>query len=598
MFWLKLGWLEWQRSLFQGKQNRDFFWLIVLLSLTLLLAILLKGTQEGLLDKFVDVSIGHVEGAGIPVWVTANSPLGKRIDRETLDNISTDFKLYPYREVELPEIGLIGSESERKKIWRTKNFIGWAVSIDDPLWQTGMEDQEKSILDFQENQSNMPLVVILNKSLFKKFFDCDTYLNTLHSHYPFLEKIAKENDKLYCLTEDSKLWLKVRIGGKREFLPFYIYWQTHIPTMEEIALLMPITVFNTLGVSNLYLKLGYDPLFPDSKGQRVKQVMEFGESDYLEKIKQQCFPTATINKNSLVLDKAVPEMWFKQCITTLNIPLFDMKGKFPETASYVQIVDAPSSQYSFHYSKKGFLTVSCNNKDACTRCEERIENISDDYIRKVAFCSEEKLQIDVIRAIGGYGDAFTYASNRTLLNQEIERIKDYPPNQTEKHFHIPKTYEDALVRFTFIDKIMVLFKRHYAWLFLVFLTVLLFVQVGIVISHRKHNYGIYLSKGIKLPILYRIVLLQVTLSFLVACLIVTPFIINILQSLLASGVQEIITVKPYVSHISAASLDLLPVPIWNYIVIAFIFLIVLYLTTISLLHWTIAKEYSEPAHLL
>jgi hypothetical protein len=461
-----------------------------------------------------------------------------------------------------------------------------------------MKNQENPILDFQENQSNMPLAVILNKSLFEKFFDCDNYLDTLHSSYPFLKKVVKKDNNLYCLTDDSTLWLDVKVGENREFLPFHIYWQAHIPTMEDVALLMPISVFNTLttGSGSIYLALGYDPLFPDSKGIRVKVVKELGESNYLERLKQECFPTANISEKFLTLNNAIPEIWFKQCITMLNIPLFDTNGDSYETpSSYVQIVEAPSSQYSFHYSNDGFLTNYCNT---CRKpCEERIKNTSE-HFRRVSSCVGEDLKIDAIRAIGGYGRAFVYASNRTLLYQEIEKIKNYPHNQSEKHFHIPKNYEDALVRFTFIDKIMVLFKHHYAWLFLVFLTVLLFVQVGIVITHRKHNYGIYLSKGIKLLTIYRIILLQVTLSFLVASSIVAPLVINLLQSLLADGVQKITTVEPYASHISASSLNLLPISTWGYITIAFVFLVVLYLTTISLLHLTIAKEHSEPAHLL
>jgi len=290
--------------------------------------------------------------------------------------------------------------------------------------------------------------------------------------------------------------------------------------------------------------------------------------------------------------------WLRQCVEILHIPLIvDTGESLPETP-YIQIVEAFSPEYYFGYSREGFLTISC--KENCERwCEETPPKVADSLgIYEVASCVKGKLQVDMTSAIGGYNYAFAYIDNRVMLNEKVGEIKDFPPLQADKKFHIPTTYEDALVRFTFIDEIMILFKKHYTWLFLVFLSVLIFVQVGIVITHRKHNYGIYLSKGIKLLTIYRIVLLQVTLSFLVASFLVTPLIINVLQPLLADGVQKIITAKVYVNHISATSLDLLPISIWSYLVIAFIFLVVLYLTTISLLHWTIAKEHFEPAHLL
>jgi hypothetical protein len=68
--WWKLAWIEWQRSLFWHQSSKpDFFWLTLLLALTLSLALLIYGSREGLLNRFMDVSLGYVQNAGIPIWV-------------------------------------------------------------------------------------------------------------------------------------------------------------------------------------------------------------------------------------------------------------------------------------------------------------------------------------------------------------------------------------------------------------------------------------------------------------------------------------------------------------------------------------------------
>ncbi|EDN71593.1 hypothetical protein BGS_1209 [Beggiatoa sp. SS] len=139
-----------------GKPNRDFFWLTVLLTLTLILTMLLWGSQRGLLNKFVDVSIGYTEGAGIPIWLAADTVQG--INREILKQL--DFKLYPYREVEHFEVALLGKNDENSenesKIWDSKQvaFTGWAVAFDDPLWKIGMTNKKRPISTTSVDKKN------------------------------------------------------------------------------------------------------------------------------------------------------------------------------------------------------------------------------------------------------------------------------------------------------------------------------------------------------------------------------------------------------------------------------------------------------------
>ena len=75
MIWLRLGLREWGRGLAGTSRDRsgrrDFFYLTALLAATLVLGVLLLGTREGMLNRFLDVSLGHMPGHGIPIWVYA-----------------------------------------------------------------------------------------------------------------------------------------------------------------------------------------------------------------------------------------------------------------------------------------------------------------------------------------------------------------------------------------------------------------------------------------------------------------------------------------------------------------------------------------------
>ena len=179
--WQKLAWVEWKRGVsWKSKADRDFFWLIILLSLTLILALLLWGGRAGLLNKFVDVSVGYVEGAGIPIWLATNNVNG--VDRNLLQNAELarqNINLHPYREVEWHEVNLPTTDDKQPKIWDPKkipakkvHFNGWAVSFNDPLWKMAMKSQPTGKSQTTQNDtSGLPLEIILNRSLFEQYFN-------------------------------------------------------------------------------------------------------------------------------------------------------------------------------------------------------------------------------------------------------------------------------------------------------------------------------------------------------------------------------------------------------------------------------------------
>jgi hypothetical protein len=615
--WQRLAWTEWHRSIVKGKPNRDFLWLTMLLFLTLILALLLWGGREGLLNKFVDVSVGYIEEAGIPIWLTASNMRG--IDRVVMERTQQDnIKLYPYREVEWIDVDLPISTAENPanadegpKIWDATvlPFGGWAVSVDDPLWQMGLKTDAAMV---SGNKSSLPLDVILNRSLFEQYFLCDVYVSAL-KHLPLTAKTPEQafspftipkpsaSDKLACLA-NGFLWLQVHVGKHKELLPFRIHWQAHIPTMDKLAFLFPLSTLNTLKLAKHHDDLIYYPETQVDKTTRVKQLTLMGwwgeeafASDKNMTTFLSCLQHTKKESNLLLLEPPLPKAWVMQCAKKSEITL--QIGREKLSFPFVKITDEPKGD-DFQYQADDYLTILCPNKAACQPCETLVPLSLKQWLGKKGLkCSDTAATIDMMAANGPYQRAFAYVENRTALSTQVEKIKAFQlPQQDSKAFYIHPTYDDALVRFRFIDAIMVILKWFYSPFFLGFLIILLLVQIGIVITHRKHNYGIFLAKGLAVRQVRGMVLMQIGISVGVA-MGLSVLIGEIMQWLLALQLESVTMSKPYIDHIIASHLDLLPLSWLDYMEVGFVAVFMLVVITVGLLKYMVSNRQMEPAYL-
>jgi len=567
----RLAWKEWLRS-WSGKPNRDFFWLTTLLFLTLTLALLLWGGREGLLNKFVDVSVGYIEGAGIPIWLAANYTNLHGIDKNLLQQLQQqNITLYPYREVEWHEVDL----PNRSKIWATEEkvpFNGWAVSFQDPLWQI-------------ETDSTLPLDIILNRSLFEQHFKCSAYIKALQKkHVPI--PTTNQFDNLDCLA-NGILWLELNVGRNKELHPFRIHWQPHIPTMQNLAFLFPLSTLNTLKMAKRHDAITY---YPEqscaNQNNRVKGLTTWGSSD-LTKLRA-CLQNSEIKQTTrLSLKQPLPKSWVTDCAKQNGFSINN-----PQSPPSIQITEELPQKYCFQYDTEDYLTISC--QENCQACQA-ISTLRDEVGEGVE-CNDTKAKIDMIAITGNYQKAFAYVENRSALASQVDKLKNFRTKQGKQAFYIPSIYDDALVRFRFIDQIMGILQWASGPFFVIFLIILLLVQVGIVINHRKHNYGIFLSKGISRWQVRGIILMQITLSFAIA--ILAAMLINEgMQWLLAGMLENVATTKPYIDHIVVGQLDLLPLSLTDYFWVGTAVLAVLYTITEILLRLMILNQEREPAYL-
>ena len=209
----------WKRENCPG--GRDFMWLSLFMSLILTLLLLLFASYEGLLNRFVDVLLGHVPGHGIPVAVTANILQGDGIDSAVMAEVDRYewMRIFPYRVIEGgydPYVSLADDS-----LWKNRapddarvkigpDFDGWAVYPDDPLW-TPQPSKDSS----PENQSGLPLQIVLNRRLFSEFFDYELYYELLQQELPapLLESVPPPDELRH--NNFKTFWLWLNLYGKK-----------------------------------------------------------------------------------------------------------------------------------------------------------------------------------------------------------------------------------------------------------------------------------------------------------------------------------------------------------------------------------------------
>jgi hypothetical protein len=590
--WQKLAWIEWYRSFrLTGKDNHDFFWLALLLLLTLTLALLLWGSREGLLNKFVDVSLGRLEGVGIPIWVAANNEAG--LDRHLLQVAGIQF--YPYREVESFEASLPVSINP---VWDNKvSFEGWAVSSVDPLWQLGVNHQTSAATT---QSFPVPLKIILSNSLFKQYFNCAAYVTAVQQQLPFWSPpVTREENPLSCLANNI-LWLEVKVGTeRRELLPFQIHWQSRIPTMHQLAFLLPLSTLHALKVSTYFTNLKYYPEAQIDKSPRIKELMLWTDTNEImpsvQQLKQCLKHVQSTDNNRISLVYPLPRTWVMSCIEQSGISL--QSGAKQLLPPYLTITEESASHY-FQYDNEDHLIISCGaDQPRCQPCEKVIQSPVWRSL-KTTVCTQTQTIADMIVLIGSYQKALTYVKQRDELATYLEKITNLPQSATDsrKAFYIHPTYHDAHVRFLFIQKVIEMLKMVYSPFLFMLLLILLVVQIGIVITHRQHNYGILLAKGMSWQQIYYLILMQITLSFIVAWGSAL-LLIESVSYLLSWRFAGIVTQKPYIDHLLVNNFDLLPLTLIDYGLVSLMSLGMSYLIAIAMLKRTIATQPLEPAYL-
>ena len=575
--WIRIARKEFlmQFSFKKSSGGRDFVWLSLLLALLLVFALLIIGSKEGLSERLVDLLLGRVPGHGIPVWVRSNpfTEGGQNlIDDHVMKLVEygdTRLKIHPYREVDQVMLELPG-----ENIWNitgydpdSPQFEGIAVYNNDPLWEFA----------WNEKAYSNELSIVLNLSIFEKYFNFDTYCQTLKKLLPScLYKEIPSKKNFFSKKTNNTIWLLV--GSNDDLLRVNFIWMDRIPIPGNFAYLFPLKIYHILEKKHHYSKLRYFPeainLIQNSGGKRAKKIFINRKVD---KNKRQEFARCigdelTESRSHFFLEphKSLPVFWVEACAK---------QARIPHQPKNLYRIAVPEIGDVITHDDKGRISLPCKKIPEHDLSDDELKNCRENY------------NFQVYRKVMAYSRSFVYVPDRIYLSETVSSLKKLEG----RPLLIPWIYSDALRRFGALINIFDLLSKPYAILFCVFLTCLLGVQIAGLVGHRRHNYGIFLAKGISRSHIYYILYFQTYMALIIgmsaAIGILTVIRINLNYKLLMA-------VEKFKDVLTIQTPNLLPLTNVDYILVFLVCLGAAWILTTVILILLPVKYNTMPGDLL
>jgi hypothetical protein len=446
------------------------------------MALLLLSTRDGLMNRFVETLVGKVPNYGVPIWVVPTT--GHRIDATILNNINKIATVFPYRDI-LPEKIHLPGHRDKEPRGKGKPFRGRAVYTFDPLWKLpsiSMPVPEHCFPQLPSDgngSENLPLEVTLNKSWFKnpENFDYPAYRKALESRLP-----------PPCMPDSIEslrvLWLDLDLR-EHELVPFKIRWVEQIPAMEKLGFLFPMTTYHIIWISKDLIQLRYYPEMQGGDDVRVGEIVV--PEDYLGKnweTQRQGFITCTkATQPSNEIDviqfpKYLPEYWIQACAAAHNLPITPDWHNEAHNGDKIRhetpwALSLPCEQLNELY--KRMLTHQAN--DTCAQNPEAnvpLNMLMDDF--------------RISRAL-------VYAKDYTSLSEIKDELLALKDDNGKPVLYLHDIYRKSIDRFDFLADSLEALRWPYGLIFGLFLLLLLLINIGTLIDHRRHRYGIFLAKG-------------------------------------------------------------------------------------------------------
>ncbi len=582
---LNLAWKEFWLPFFYWRKEgcpggRDFLWLTVFLSLLLTLSLMMFASSEGVLNRFVDVLLGKKAGFGVPVWVTPNI-LNRSginfIDSEILDEIEEQgFKVAPYRDIEVGFdtyvdfpgekvwgriIETVPSESEiSSSLPEPEEFNGWAVYQNDPLWSADNRKQ------------SFPLRLVLNKALFSRNFNFDAYRHELIANLPrnllsgLPDQFAPED-----IGSLDSLWLKLRVGGRNEYVLFDIIWADYIHAVEKIAFLFPLDTYHALQMAHRYPTLKYFPESHGKGGLRIEQILLEDDQD-IESIRK--FSVNTKGELSAYRGNK----------------LISFRGLIPE-----YFVAAMATSYKLEYQIMSDLSgdkINHLDREMILPCNRIPEDQLADMEIGSSCDSEGKgvVSLDVTAKGNGFRRALVYIPDRTQLFGAVEKLL----NINKGAISIHPVYQDALNKFSFLTRMIESMRQPFGFILLLSLIALVGIQLFTLVGHRRHRYGMFLSKGFEWWQIYLMMLFQITLAFSVG-VVVAVSMLHLVRKYLEQVIRAVAI--EYKETLNLVDLNLMPLSIGDYLSVSLGILLLSCLLAIKVLYFMPLRRRTPPANL-
>ncbi|MBF0369212.1 MAG: ABC transporter permease [Magnetococcales bacterium] len=540
--WFSMGNLAFWRSFGCGRfgcagGGRDFAWLTLLLSLVIAMMLLMAGSRAGLLDRFTDALLGTLRPYGVPIWVTPHWENHEGIQKNLLDRLDKlsapdtgpipGLSVHSYRRLERgrPGIRLPGVASWK----RDAPFIGWAVYPNNPLWQLQTpEGWHPGVEGATDEWLGLPLTIVLSETLFVERFNYDAYRESVSEGLrkrkrppPPMRPPGKK------LTEFlDTLWLSVTVSNDDQLLPFKVRWVHHIPAMEKVSYLFPLSTYHALLAAYHFPDLKYDPA-------------TLGRGDFAahQVLMDPNYPRAGITAFAKCAQEEVaatgltglPTINTKRCPPPILPRASSQAGGSGSGGS--------TGWDTLNHDTQSQLWIPCHR---LPRNDTLRGTLCPRYGRRGAPSDPVFVPWDVTSYGTSFSAVHVYVPDPTRINQGIEEFLAIRTRDGRPALNIHAMYMDALTRFNLLSDMLATLVPAYAITFGVFLAALLLAQVGALVEHRRRHFGILLSRGFTSLGIYTKLIWQMALSTLVGGALAVFGMVPLLRYQLEDGFRGII----------------------------------------------------------
>jgi hypothetical protein len=608
---LRLGGIELWRGLpYRGRGFRgrwDFFWLTLLLGLTLTIALLMVAAREGLLDRLLDVSLGVVPDRGVPVWVQARTRNGSEAlapaDLARIEGIAPGLSLYPYREVGTGDVALPGEgiwaplpeDSYGQAGKQVSKPVIWAVSTDDPLWQLALADHP----DLARPESGLTNLVVLSALAFWRF-DCDSYTSAIRGLEPpagGLPPIAAgvPPGAPACLA-DGLLWLNLKPGpGPQEAHPFRIVWMPRLPTLAEVAILFPLDYLHVMKLAQTDGKLHFFPELHGGEGLRINAIeAKPGTEHRIDPATltgfRECLGVQWRRQRNLYQwVSARPQHRVEECAARVQLR-FVTEPLLQSPDPYLLLAGSPAKTRPVRVLETGGrLCVAPTEQtrgdaDACD-ADSGLVAVDPlrgrDYDTALLYVQQRERVVEVVREL----EALTAAAGGAATGGQPEAL-----------VAIPGPYRDAVNRFGFMAAVVGLLQWPFGVALGLTLAVMSLAQIGIVVEHRQHVYGIYLAKGLSRGGIVGMLLVQVTICLLLGLVVAVTLALATSQWLV-QALDRLLKTEAYADRMMVTDLTLLPLTTTDVAWVGGAALLLVWAIALALLYKLLLFRNVEPSRL-
>ncbi len=517
---LRLAWIEFARAfrLRFAPGGRDLMWFTLLLAGLQLHGLVILAAREGILEQSVNAFLGYEEGHGVPVWVLPNSLRGTyagNIDADLVASVrEAGFGMEPYRrfrtaaKLRLPSSGIWrgGRAMDTRGLPR---FAGLAVDTGGPLWPGPAPAAEG------------PWPIVLNATTFARYFDLSAYRAALDGRVPEAELAAIPDDPAR-ITELPRLWLEMRVH-KGELAPFEVTWAPHITIgAEQIAYVAPLDLWHLID------EAARNPatlcLFPEGGpglGRRIltlrsealafgtdRRALRAGFAELAEALGGTLRARPTRMQVTFgTEDERAAFAPGRRCDPGLpegRVLAMAAEAGLPVSAADPGVVVDSTRPVRI---EAGRLLLPCDAVPPDRRARGETQDEGGQCLVALPLAERDT----------GFEEAFLYAASRL----EIGRLLDFvlcrpvdglPPPEARRplcldpevdaaeaepdpRLRIDEVYEDALTRYNFLTDLIEQLRGPIGLGLFGLLLVILWVQIGTILGHRRLRYAMLLCNG-------------------------------------------------------------------------------------------------------